>query len=138
MNQRQLEFGRIQEAFLMDFPELREAIENEFKLDFDFEREMPGAYLVFEDVVKKLVFKLLDTDENQILLARLFRFFEEMANASDPNVSRDLLGIAILEPLVARGESVCRAWKYMGPTMKEMARAEAVSQGRPDSVSPDS
>jgi hypothetical protein len=95
---------------------------------------MPGAYLVFEDVIKKLVFKLLDTNENKILLARLFLFFEEMANASAPNVSRDLLGIAILEPLVARGESVRRAWKYMGPRMKEMARAEAASQGRSDSV----
>jgi hypothetical protein len=91
MNQRQLEFGRIQEAFLLDFPELPEAIDNEFELDFDFEKEMPGAYLVFEDVIEKLVFKLLDTNENKILLARLFLFFEEMANASDPNVSRDLL-----------------------------------------------
>jgi hypothetical protein len=55
-------------------------------------------YLVFEDVVKKLVVELLESGEDEKLLTRLFVFFENMANSKDPNLSRDLLGIAILEP----------------------------------------
>jgi hypothetical protein len=37
----------------------------------------------------------------------------------DPNVSRDLLGTAIMEPLVYRRESLRNAWKYVGPKMRK-------------------
>ena len=55
---------------------------------------------MFEDVVQKLIFNLLETNKGERLLGRIFGFFERMANSDDPSVSRDLLGIAILELLV--------------------------------------
>ena len=91
--------------------------------------ETPGAYPIFEDVVKKLTFELLKSGQDEALLARLFLFFKDMAKSPDPNVSRDLLGIAILEPLVYERQSLRQAWKYMGPKMRELAILEADSQG---------
>ena len=79
--------------------------------------------------MQKLVFDLLETGKDERLLAHLFGFFEEMANSSDPNVSRDLLGIAILEPLVYEKAKIRAAWKFMGPKMKELAEAKAKPEG---------
>jgi hypothetical protein len=130
MPENQLVFGRIREALISSFPELWERIEKTFGSYYDLEEETPEAYPIFEDVVQKLMFELLQDDSNQALLGRLFRFFEDMANSPDPNVSRDLLGIAILEPLVYKQESIRRAWKYMGPRTRNLAMVEARSQGR--------
>jgi hypothetical protein len=52
-----------------------------------------------------------------------------MANSSDLNVSRDLLGIAILDPIVYDKESLGRAWKYMGPKMRHLAVEVADDRG---------
>jgi hypothetical protein len=130
MPENQLVFGRIREALISSFPELWERIEKTFGSYYDPEEETPEAYPIFEDVVKKLMFELLQDDYDQALLRRLFRFFEDMANSPDPNVSRDLLGIAILEPLVYRQESIRRAWKYTGPRTRNLAMVEARSQSR--------
>jgi len=130
MPENQLVFGRIREALISSFPELWERIEKTFGSYYNPEEETPEAYPIFEDVVKKLMFELLQDGGDEALLGRLFRFFEDMANSPDPNVSRDLLGIAILEPLVYRRESVRRAWKYMGPRIRNLAMVEARSQGR--------
>ena len=69
-------------------------------------------------------------------MIRLFDFFENMANSPDPRVSRDLLGMAILEPLVYEKARVRTAWKFMGPKMKEFAVLEASHQGREDNLPP--
>jgi hypothetical protein len=130
MPENQLVFGRIREALISSFPELWERIEKTFGSYYNPEEETPEAYPIFEDIVKKLMFELLQNDCDQALLGRLFRFFEDMANSPDPNVSRDLLGIAILEPLDYRQESIRRAWKYMGPRTRNLAMVEARTQGR--------
>lgn len=134
MRQNQLDYDHIREALLSSFPELREKIEITFGADYDLNNETPEAYLIFEDVVKKLLFELLESGQNEALLARLFIFLEEMANCPDPNVSRDLLGIAILEPLIARRTSTLRALHFMGPKLRGLARLEALSQGRPNDI----
>jgi hypothetical protein len=81
-------------------------------------------YPIFEDVVQKVVFELLENDPDEPLLARLFLFFEDMANSTDLNISRDLLEIAIITPLVYRRESLRRAWKFLGP------KKERIGDGR--------
>jgi hypothetical protein len=131
MPQQELAFDRIRESLISGFPELWERIESTFGSYHNPEEETPEAYLIFEDVVKKTVFELLESGDNDPLLTRLFFFFERMANSPDPNVSRDLLGIAILEPLVHRTNSLRKAWKYMGPRTRELARAESLSQNKP-------
>jgi hypothetical protein len=97
---------------------------------------MPEAYPVFEDVVKKILMEALKGGENEELLRRLFGFFEDMANAVDPEVP-NLLWIAIIEPLVYNKESSQRAWQYMGKKTKELAREEAALQNRPGSIPQD-
>jgi len=63
-------------------------------------------------------------------------FFEDMANCPDPNVHKDLVGISIIEPLVAHPESTRQAWKYMGHRTKELTRSEAREQGREQNLPP--
>ncbi|SRR6266567_1977665 len=133
MSEILLVFDSIREALFSAFPELWERIESTFGSYYDLEKgtpeETPEAYPIFEDVVQKLLFELLESGQNEPLLRRLFLFFEDMANSPDLNVSRDLLGIAIIEPLVARMESTRLAWQYMGPRTKDLARSEAREQG---------
>jgi hypothetical protein len=140
MSEEALTFDGVRGALLSAFPELLERIWNTFGSCCDLEEgtleETPEAYPIFEDVVQKLVFELLESGQEESLLIRLFAFFENMANSSDPNVSRDLLGIAILEPLVYRPEILQLAWKYMGPKMRELAILEADSQGRQKNLPP--
>jgi hypothetical protein len=136
MDERNLTYDGINTALLSAFPEFEERIRNAFGSYYDFEKETPGAYLVFEDVVKKLVVELLKSDEDEKLLTRLFVFFENMANSKDPIVSRDLLGIAILEPLVYEKACIRAAWRFMGPKMKELAEIEAGHQGRQENLPP--
>jgi len=141
VSEGELTYDRVQGALLSAFPELLERIWSTFGSYYDLEKgtpeETPEQYPVFEDVVQKLVFELLESGQNEALLARLFLFFEDMANSPDPNVSRDLLGIAIMEPLVYRRESLRQAWKFMGPKVREYAVREADQQGRQGNLPPD-
>jgi hypothetical protein len=125
MSETRLTYDDIREVLLSAFPELLERIWETFgsyyRLETGTPEEMPEVYPIFEDVVKVLLFELLENGHDDGLLTRLFLFFENMANSEDPNVSRDLLGIAILDPLVYRGDALRQAWKYMGPKTKEFA-----------------
>ena len=138
MNRPDLTFERINQALISTIPEVSDLIHTTFGSDYSFEKgnpdENPEAYPVFEDVVKKLMFDLLETGKDEKLLTRLFSFFEEMANSTDPNVARDLLGIAILEPLVHKNAAIGAAWKFMGPKMRKLAAAEATSTGRQENL----
>src|ERR1700733_1443957 len=140
MSNEALTYDGIRGALLSAFPELLERIWSAFGSYYDLAKgtpeETPEAYPLFEDVVKNLVFDLLETGQEEALLARLFVFFERMANFPDPNVSRDLLGIAIIEPLAYRSEILQRAWKYMGPKMKELAVLETNSRRRQEDLPP--
>jgi hypothetical protein len=130
MSKELIAFDRVREALISAFPELWQSIEATFGDYHNLREETPEAYPIFEDVVQGLVFELLESGRDQALLRRLFLFFEDMANSPDPNVSRDLLGIAILEPLVYKRDSLRQAWPYMGSKTKEMARSEARQQNR--------
>jgi hypothetical protein len=140
MTGKDLTFNGVRGALLTAFPELLERIWSTFGSYYALEKgtpeETPETYPIFECVVKELVFELLESGQDEGLLTRLFLFFEDMADSTDPNVSRDLLGIAILEPLVYRKESLRRAWKYMGPKMKEFAVREADSQDGQENLPP--
>jgi hypothetical protein len=140
MGVNNLTLDSVNGALLAAFPEFEERIRNAFGSDFDLATgtpdETPGAYLVFEDVVKKLVVELLVSGEDEKLLKRLFLFFESMAMSTDTDVSRDLLGIAILEPLVYEKACIRAAWRFMGPKMKEFSVLEASHQGREDHLPP--
>jgi hypothetical protein len=135
MNENPLKFDQVREALLSALPELKQGIAVTFGSYYDLAHELPDAYPIFEDVVKKRLLELLNTGQDEAMLLRLFRLFEEMANSSDRNVT-DLLGIAILEPLIWDSENSLRAWHYMGQKTREFARQEAEIQNKPESVPP--
>ena len=108
---------------LQRIPELRDRIQGAFGSDYDLEKETPGAYPIFEDLVFDFVLENLDSGQDRALLKRLFDLFEEMANSEDGNVT-DLLRIGILESLVYRHEQYRRARQYMGEKTKEFADLE--------------
>ena len=132
-----LVYRDIEKLLLARFPELTESLERTFGSYYDLKAEMPEAYPVFEDVLKWFLFDLLDLGGDDPLLPRLFAFLEEMANSSDRNVT-DLLGIAILEPLVSQRDRVGRAWKYMGDKTRELAHDNARSGGWLQNLPPNS
>jgi hypothetical protein len=139
VSRKELTYDRIRDALLSAFPELLKPIWNTFGSEYHLEKglpeETPEAYPVFEDIVQKLVFELVDSGQNEGLLTRLFLFFEDMANSHDSQVS-DLMRIAILENLVYRQQSLRKAWKYMGTKTKEFAVWEADHQGRRENLPP--
>lgn len=132
-----LVFQDIEKILLARFPELRPLLEKTFGSYYDLEAETPDAYPVFEDVFKEFLFDLLDLGGDDPLLPRVFAFLEEMARSPDRNVI-DLLGIAILEPLVFRRDRIRRAWKYMGDKMRDLARETARSGGWLENLPPGS
>jgi hypothetical protein len=137
MSEKALAYDSIRDTLFSAFPEVAERLPGVFGSYYDLEKgtpdETPEAYPIFEDLVQKLVFELLDGGQDDGLLTRLFTFFEDMAGAKDANV-KDLLTISILENLVYRRESLRRAWKYMGPQSRELAVLEAKHQGRPENL----
>jgi hypothetical protein len=114
----------IEKILLTRFPELKDRMQRVFGTAYVLEFETPEAYPIFEDVLKELLLELVDSGKDDVLTQRIFDFLEEMASSTDKNVT-DLLGIAILEPLVFRRESIRRAWPYMGKKTKELAKITA-------------
>ena len=132
MAKQELTMSNIRGELLSAFPELLDRMWTEFSsyynLEHGTEDETRGMYPIFEDVVQKAMFELLESDRDQPLLRRLFVFFEDMANSADVKISRDLLGIAIIEPLVYKRDSLRRAWRYFGPKTNELVMAEKRSR----------
>jgi hypothetical protein len=124
MSETKLIYEDIEKVLLSRFPELKERMQSTFGSYYVLEIETPEAYPVFEDVLQELLLELIDNEKDAALVQRIFVFLEEMANSTDSNVT-DLLGIAILEPLVFRQESIRRAWPYLGEKTKVLARETA-------------
>jgi hypothetical protein len=133
--QNTLVYENIEVLLLARLPELRAPLERTFGSYYDLKTEMPEAYPVFEDVLQEFVFDLLDLGGDDPLLPRIFAFLEEMANSSDRNVT-DLLGIAILEPLVSQRNRLESAWRYMGHKTRELARETARAGGWQQNLPP--
>jgi hypothetical protein len=128
MDDRTLLYPGIEKTLLARFPELSGRVEQAFGSYYDLKTQIPKAYPIFEDVLQKLIFDLLKEEKTDPLLSRIFAFLEEMAKSPDRDVT-DLLGIAVLEPLVFNRESIRRAWKYMGSKTRTSAMGTARAKG---------
>jgi hypothetical protein len=126
--QNTLTYKGIEKVLLARFPELKGLVDKTFGSYYDLKIETPEAYPVFESVLRAFLFDLLDLRKDEPLLHRIFSFLEEMANSPDENVT-DLLGIAILEPLVFDRGRIRNAWKYMGESTKKLAAETARAGG---------
>ena len=90
--------------------------------------EIPQAYPVFEDVFQEFLMEKLLQDESENVLDRIFLFCERMARSEDAEVV-NLLWISILVPLVYDANQIKRAWRYMGPATRSVAREVAQQSG---------
>ena len=102
------------------FPELQASYAARLKEAEDLGGEL-GQYEIFWYIVKPLFYKLLDSEQGDSTLRRLFGFFEDMARSPDIEVG-NLLEIEIFESLVGQPERLRKAWSYMGPETKALAR----------------
>jgi hypothetical protein len=130
-----LKFDTINDVLLSRSPELKDLIEKKFGSYYNLATEMPDAYPIFEDVVQGLVLELLLTGENESLLTRLFGLFNEMASSPDGAV-RDLLTIAIIQPLVYQLKSIIPIQRYMGPEMTRLAKGQAKDMAKRGIIPP--
>jgi hypothetical protein len=128
MMHSKLNYQGIEKVVLERFPELAGPVEQTFGSYYDLKTESPEAYPVFESVLQEFVVKLLEANDNDPLIRRIFSFFEEMASSVNINVV-NLLWIAILKPLLSQPEHVESAWKHMGERTKEMSREIAQFEG---------
>ena len=75
------------------------------------------AYLVFNDLMR-FVNTLVEASDDNPLLAKIFRFIEEVAHAKDVQV-QDVLEDALYELAVAPTDN---ARRYMGPNTRKVFR----------------
>jgi hypothetical protein len=81
----------------------------------------PNNYAIFGEILRPHLFRLLRSPENERELQDIFSFLEEVARA-DSSALSDVLRIEIVNPLVKRKAERELASKYMGSTMRELAR----------------
>lgn len=127
------DLNTVSSLLLERFPELQGRMQESFGSYYDLTKELPDAYPVFEGALKHVVLELLDKDEGASFLTRVFPFLEEMASSSNRGIT-DLLGIAILDPLVLSPGRLARAWQYMGKKTRDMVRESAHLAGRPENL----
>lgn len=99
---------------LVEFvPELEDVYQRE--LD-SWGSERPGPHVLYEDILVPFINELLAStgDESDATLRRVFEFVERLATTADERL-RDLVAVAICEPLVADHVRLGRARAYMGP-----------------------
>ena len=114
------------ERLIEAVPELRERYQQE--LD-SWDGEVPGAYIIFGDVLLPFLLQLLATPGNERVLQRIFAFLEEMATHPDQHV-RDLVQVGVCEQVSGNSpELLAEARKYMGIETERLSREIAVLWG---------
>lgn len=83
-------------------------------------------HLIVGCVLKPFAKEALRSNADDILLERVFAFFEEMASSQDVEVV-NLLYVGVFEAWVAEADTLSRAWKYMAENTKKIAREAAHS-----------
>ncbi|MEK4028322.1 hypothetical protein MKZ02_07080 [Pseudobacillus sp. FSL P4-0506] len=102
--------NNIIEAFLEAIPEIKDIYRNEIEL---WEGEFPGLHNIFGDVLNPFLLEQLKTEENRVLLQRIFDFLEEMATSTDNDID-NVLVVTILARIGDDIEVLKKTVKYMG------------------------
>lgn len=119
----EISYSEVLTELLGALPEIQPRYEKDVWLISDFQGK-PTLYLVFGLVLKPFLTENLELNKNSSLLTRIFEFLERMARSRDPEVV-NLLGVGVLEDMLGYPDQVARAWKYMGPETKKLARKMA-------------
>ncbi|HEY4838556.1 MAG TPA: hypothetical protein VIH72_08120 [Candidatus Acidoferrales bacterium] len=114
-----MSYDGLNRNFLAAFPEFTDSYNREFDYWTDW-NDPPGIYLIFGFIVFPRVVLLLDYNENEKLLRRLFEYFEVMARSKDTKVL-DLLGLEVIHKLLYDTARLREAWPYMGENLRVAA-----------------
>jgi hypothetical protein len=103
------------ETFMRRFPELKEL----YKEALENSEDGSLGHVFFGDVMSKYLDANLPVPQDEALLARVFEFFEEMADLK--GYVEDILCDTILERLGDDPEKYMAAWPFMGEKTRECA-----------------
>lgn len=84
----------LNEKLLSRVPEFKNIFDDYVK---DQDGIETGSHIIFEDAIVPFIVELIE-NENDDVLQKLFKLFEEMANSSD-EYEQEVLQLSILEPL---------------------------------------
>lgn len=127
-----ISYPEVLTELLSALPEIQPRYEKDAWLLSDWQGA-PTLYSVFGLVLKPFLTETLELNEDSSLLTRIFEFLEGMASSRDPEVV-NLLGVGVLENLLGYPNQIARAWKYMGPETKKLARKMARASRREANV----
>lgn len=121
-----LSYASLSQRFVDVAPALRD--EYRRMLD-DWEDEVPGQTIVFDDVISPYLIGLLRSPmSNDVQLRRVFAFFEAMAQHEDQHV-RDVLAVTVSEQILGEPEIYDIAQSLMGSTTRRIVDATATDMG---------
>lgn len=84
-----------------------------------FKNHNPGPHVLYENVLNPYVKELLDNEENDEALQRIFKFYEDLAQSNDQEV-KNLLQVTLLEVLWDDSIIYGKAYKYMLPATRQI------------------
>jgi hypothetical protein len=103
-------FENMAEKLIEVVPELRCQYESELEWWGD---EQPGAHIIFGDVLNPYLICLLESGNQEAILARIFAFLEELASHEDTRV-QEVVAVTVCERLGDDSKVIEKARRYMG------------------------
>lgn len=122
-------YDELSEKLIEAIPELRpqyEATLQEWRPNGptgDPDMDIPGQYIIYEDVLNPYIRQLIDQvelhdrDAGEEILRRIFYFLEELANHPEPAVP-NLVKIGVLEAML--DGYIKHLWTYFGPATRQL------------------
>jgi hypothetical protein len=112
----QIEYASLTRTLLSEFPELKLRYEeNEGYLEEEW------AHLVFGIILEPYLILMLESNDNEEQLYRLFLFLEKLSKHQDPDV-QDVVKHTIFGELGGRPELLTKARCYMGKATLRLLR----------------
>ena len=119
-------FENMAEKLIEVVPELRCQYESELEWWGD---EQPGAHIIFGDVLNPYLICLLESGNQEAILARIFTFLEQLANHEDTRV-QEVVAVTVCERLGDDPKCLENARRYMGNKTLSLSHEIEVFWGR--------
>jgi len=105
------------EELLQTVPEIKNSYIEEIKC---WDGEFPGLHNIFGDIFDPFLNSLLNKNENEELIQRLFDFMESMSKSMDEYI-KNVLFVTVLESLGDDKIIYNTSLKYMGDMTKKLS-----------------
>lgn len=109
-------YNTVDKELIKKIPEIKSFYNEKFK---DKYIEEPDKYRIFKEVLNPYLISLLEVNENEELILRVFDFLEKMAKSDDYRLKK-LLELTVLIDLERNVTIIRKAEKYMGNETKKI------------------